>query len=466
MKIPTISVAFLATIIGSAEGFSFDGKRRGLPCGAAAPRSIGSGVTVTISPSPLYTSTEECKETDSVLATRTATRILTKEEVEYIINGAAFLGAGGGGPKEMANHMLDSALYPSDNDSDIDSKSIQMVNLSEVGDDEYVLISAYLGPPEEALKEGADMTYESLTTAKHVVQANGLELEDLKFVIPVEIGALNSIAPMVVAKDLGIPIVDADGAGRAVPTLSCLTFGKHENLLKKGFAVASDEFKDKCFCKVGNAGVAEKVAATIVESYGNLGALAIWLMKGKEFKENAIGGGLSRSLRIGEQMEILKKSAKTSDAFEPQAFCDKILTPMGLESKVIVSHGKIKRPYQKKSVNALDLTSITVEETDLETSNIRTVTVNALNENMFAYDSTKPAPIIMAPEMMCWLCADGSSIDNSELEKDDGTIESVHMIAVKPEKQMYDDKIVDAFMDIFRSAFGYAGSPVVLWPKE
>ena len=183
-----------------------------------------------------------------------------------------------------------------------------------------------------------------------------------------------------------------------------------------------------------------------MESYGNLGALAIWLMKGKEFKENAIGGGLSRSLRIGEQMEILKKSAETSDAFEPQAFCDKILTPMGLESKVIVSHGKIKRPYQKKSVNALDLTSITLEETDLETSNIRTVTVNALNENMFAYDSTKPAPIIMAPEMMCWLCADGSSIDNSELEKDDGTIESVHMIAVKPEKQIYDDKIVDAFM--------------------
>ncbi len=44
------------------------------------------------------------------------------------------------------------------------------------------------------------------------------------YVIPGEIGAVNTIALILVAIDKGIPVIDGDGAGRAIPALTMTTF--------------------------------------------------------------------------------------------------------------------------------------------------------------------------------------------------------------------------------------------------
>ena len=43
--------------------------------------------------------------------------------------------------------------------------------------------------------------------------------------MPIEIGGINSTIPLVVGALLNIPVVDADGMGRAFPELQMETFG-------------------------------------------------------------------------------------------------------------------------------------------------------------------------------------------------------------------------------------------------
>ncbi|RKX43696.1 MAG: hypothetical protein DRP33_00565 [Thermotogae bacterium] len=44
------------------------------------------------------------------------------------------------------------------------------------------------------------------------------------FVVPVETGGFNSVTPLHAGALKGLPVVDADGAGRAVPELQMTTF--------------------------------------------------------------------------------------------------------------------------------------------------------------------------------------------------------------------------------------------------
>jgi len=91
----------------------------------------------------------------------------------------------------------------------------------------------------------------------------------VQFIVPVEIGAVNSLVPMVVASNMNIPVVNADGAGRAVPTLSCITFSTNSALLAKGLVVTNESTKESdeqsATFQINTASEAESLAVKPLE---------------------------------------------------------------------------------------------------------------------------------------------------------------------------------------------------------
>ncbi len=374
--------------------------------------------------------------------------LLDKQALLDIVNGAALLSAGGGGPKSMAFEMIETM----DN-----NQQVEMVPLAAVGDDDWVVVSAFLGSPEAA-NALANVQYNSPTRAvKKLQKYSGCTA---KFIVPVEIGAVSSITPINTAWDLNIPVVDADGAGRAVPTLSCLTFGTQDQLLDKGLVLTNEtEALDKqqsAFVEVKQTNAAEALAGGIVttDAFGNLAGLAMWMMQGHQLKALAIEGGLSHSRMLGQ---ALRQTPVATPNINYAALTVETLQASGFAATILAQSVSVIA-FESATEKALDHGKLTLKTKDNDI-----ITIYIVNENMLAYRSSQSQPFIMSPDLLCCILSDGTTLDNLELQKraeqqnpDQPLVLSLIGIEAAP-RLKDNEKIITAFLGIF-GQLGYAGS--------
>ena len=325
------------------------------------------------------------------------TTLLDKQALEDIISGAALLGAGGGGPTTLAHRILKTM------DSE---QQVAVANLEDVDDNDWAVVAAFIGSPDAAYRLD-NVTYKSPARAVKILEKScGHKAQ---FIVPVEVGAVNSLVPAMVAHDLGIAVVNADGASRAVPTLSCLTFGTNDELLDKGVAIANettDEARGQsAVFQVNNASEAESLAGAVVQSpsFANLGGLALWMMQGSQLKKTAIAGGLSRSQALGCAL----RQAKTNHA----EVAVRTMTELGMRAKIIAEN-LVVSAFDSATKDALDYGKLT-----LAGENGTCFSIYIVNENMLVYQNEDAMPFMMSPDILCCLMDDGTTLDNSELQK-------------------------------------------------
>ena len=80
-----------------------------------------------------------------------------------------------------------------------------------------------LGAPTIMLEKG--LAGEEVDLAIRRLEAHLGEPAD--YLMPLEIGGINSLVPIMAAARLGLPLIDADGMGRAFPELQMTTFNAH-----------------------------------------------------------------------------------------------------------------------------------------------------------------------------------------------------------------------------------------------
>src|SRR5690606_12583941 len=80
-------------------------------------------------------------------------------------------------------------------------------------------------------------------------------------VVPFEIGGINSCLPVALAARLGLPLVDADGMGRAFPELQMCTFTVHG--LEACPVTLADERGNLALVETRSAAEAEGIARAI-----------------------------------------------------------------------------------------------------------------------------------------------------------------------------------------------------------
>ncbi|MDY6856856.1 MAG: DUF917 family protein [Thermodesulfobacteriota bacterium] len=174
------------------------------------------------------------------------------------------------------------------------------------------VVVAYLGAPE-ALKKAAypDGPVDAVKWVKDNLKQQGKEL---KYVAPVEIGSLSSVVPCLVAAKLGLNVIDADGAGRAVPELTMLTFAANQisvnptvmaNINDLCIAINVDESKaDSCsqIAQENAAALVEQIARPVVgiKQFNEIAGIAIWVMDAGDIRKALpITGTLTTALAVG-----------------------------------------------------------------------------------------------------------------------------------------------------------------------
>lgn len=219
--------------------------------------------------------------------------------------GAAFLGTGGGGDPYIGRLLLEQALkrHPSP----------RVLSVDELDDDALVIPVAGMGAPTVIVEKII-----GFREGERVIAAMEKRLgRKATALISAEIGGLNALYPTAMAAHLGLPIVDADGMGRAFPEIQMVSF----NVLGQRAApmVMCDEYGDTVTIESDDNHRVEKLARPVVVPMGGLCMLAIYPMSGRAVKDCAIRDTLSLALRIGRAIGAARKEQQ--DPFEALFHC-------------------------------------------------------------------------------------------------------------------------------------------------
>lgn len=217
---------------------------------------------------------------------------ISMNELDWLTTGTGILGSGGGGRPRIGmlrlKTLLDDPAYPDE---------VEIVDPTTLDADATVTSVGHIGAPTigiEKLPRG-DEELEALRTLEEV---SG---ESVDALIPGEIGGANSFAPLITALQSGLPVVDADAMGRALPEIQMDTFfinGQTVNV-----AVLVDEKHNTViYRKIDSPRRFERLARQTTVEFGGTAGYAYPVLRGAFVREYSIHRTLSLSYNLGKRV--------------------------------------------------------------------------------------------------------------------------------------------------------------------
>lgn len=247
---------------------------------------------------------------------------LTVCELEDLCRGAAFLGTGGGGDPYVGRLMVQQAL--------LGGATVEIIDLDDVPDDALIIPTAMMGAPTvlvEKLPRG-DEAIQSLQKLEQYLGRKAFAT------MPIEVGGINSTIPLVVGARLGLPVVDADGMGRAFPELQMETF--HVYGVSGTPMVVTNEHGDSAIIETHDNYMMEWLARGVTIRMGGAAYIAEYSMDGKTAKRTAVPRTLSLALEIGRGIRLAREQHK-----DPFAELVALLRNTPYKYGKVIFHGKL-----------------------------------------------------------------------------------------------------------------------------
>ncbi|MEM3108198.1 MAG: DUF917 domain-containing protein [Candidatus Bathyarchaeia archaeon] len=213
-------------------------------------------------------------------------RLLDESSVEDLAVGAAILGTGGGGDPYIGKLMAVDAIK--------ECGPVELVDPYEVPDDALIIPTAMMGAPTvlvEKLPGGGEV----FQTFKALERRLG---RDAYATISAEAGGVNSTIPIAVAARLRIPLVDADGMGRAFPEIQMVTFHLH-GISATPMAMADEKGNSVLLDTVDDFWT-ERISRAVTIVMGGSSLISLYPMYGRDVKEAAVHGTITLAERIGK----------------------------------------------------------------------------------------------------------------------------------------------------------------------
>ena len=137
---------------------------------------------------------------------------LTESDIDRIAIGVGILGTGGGGSPYLQMLIAKQLLR--------EGKRIRMIRPADLDPNAQIIGLGGIGAPTvsiEKMEEG----FEGVRVLKAIEAHTGRKVDA---VLGDEVGGGNGIYPMITAAHLDLPVVDADGMGRAFPEVQMTSF--------------------------------------------------------------------------------------------------------------------------------------------------------------------------------------------------------------------------------------------------
>ena len=212
---------------------------------------------------------------------------VSTKDLDSIALGSTVLGTGGGGDPYIGKLMARQA---------IGNKKIEMLDSMSVPDDALIVPIAAFGAPVillEKLFGGSEAIQAFEMMEKHFGRA-------VYATMPAEAGGLNCLIPFTVAAQKGIPIIDADGMGRAFPQLQMVTFTLF-GISASPITQADEKGNKVIYNTIDNAWGETLLGSTVIPMGGSC-IIGCYPMTGKQLKKAAVHGAISKAKRIGEAL--------------------------------------------------------------------------------------------------------------------------------------------------------------------
>lgn len=298
-------------------------------------------------------------------------RYLDEQAIENIAIGAAFLGTGGGGDPYIGKMMALTAIKK--------YGPVKLLSPEEIADDDYFIPAAMMGAPSvliEKFPKGDEFV--------RVFEKLGRYLgKEVKGTFPMEAGGVNSMIPIVVAAQLGLPLIDCDGMGRAFPELQMVTF--HLDGISATPMAITDE--------KGNIGImetidnkwTERLARVTTVEMGASSLVSLYPCDGAQIKQSSIKHIVTLSEEIGKviretSLDESEKLQQLLDVTKGYHLFEGKITDVVRETRAGFNFGRVR-------INGLN--------NDAESE----VIVHFQNENLVAEKNGQP--IAITPDLIC-----------------------------------------------------------------
>jgi DUF917 family protein len=219
---------------------------------------------------------------------------LSAQQIESLAIGAWILGTGGGGSPYQGLLNL-RRLYR-------EGAAVRLMDAADLADDGLVAVVSTMGAPlvmQERLADPAPMA------------ASVRAMEDylgrrFQAVMAVEIGGSNALQPCLIAAVTGLPVVDADAMGRAFPEAQMTSFAIHD-LAMAPLTLVDVRDNAVIVSRAASWKWMERLSRKACVEVGSIAATCKAPRTGREVKDCAILGTVSKAIRIGETVEAARR---------------------------------------------------------------------------------------------------------------------------------------------------------------
>lgn len=235
--------------------------------------------------------------------------LYTHQDCDDFLCGCLWMGTGGGGGPQWGRRVLERALE--------DGLRLEWVDPSEIPDDAWTCTAYGMGSIAPITEETKETIRRLGLTDRYGDQAMEIAVKELAAyagiqmgaIVPSELGAGNTPAPLVTGARLGIPVVDGDYAGRAIP----------EEMQGTPYLYGKNSWPFASVDRWGNIAIVKETCNPyMLERIGKMLAVAAFgtctiaatLLPGREMKEIIVPGTLTRCLELGRTIRRAREAGE------------------------------------------------------------------------------------------------------------------------------------------------------------
>lgn len=295
-------------------------------------------------------------------------------ETEAIALGAGVLGTGGGGNTYLGKLRLLQELKR--------GARVEVIDPTEMPDDGMAIAVSGMGAPTISIEkpEWGRESYEALMALERHTGTRACA------VVPGEIGGANSITPLIVAAQSGLPCVDCDPMGRAFPELQMDTFSIY-GVAPSPCALCDDKRNILVLDHADTPQAAEQIFRAATIAMGGHAGLAMPYLRADEIKQFGIWHTMALARTIGEAV-LEARARKDSPAEAILA----VTTGRQLFAGKIVD-------VERRTVTGFARGNLTVMGHDAWSG--QQMQIAFQNENLIAWQDG--VPVVTVPDLICIL---------------------------------------------------------------
>jgi len=229
-------------------------------------------------------------------------RTIGLEDIDDIALGSSLLGSGGGGDPYMGRLEAIAAVK--------EHGPVTLLDPDEVPDDWTVAPICGVGAPSVSLEKGTNgIEYPKVRAMMERMLGKKLDAFLLS-----EAGGMNSMIPISAAARAGLPLVNADGMGRAFPGIQQDTFTLN-GVSTNPFIIADEKGNCTVLYTIDNDWT-ESIGREITTASGGQVTTLASPMTGAKMKTSVVSGTVDYAQKLGRVI----RTASDAEGEEPEAY--------------------------------------------------------------------------------------------------------------------------------------------------